>query len=261
MNISNIVKNSFTCQKAEEVHKLCEPLFKAFNLNYFVYAKMYHHTSEMLLLLTDKDFCQYYYENEYKLMETAAPSGIHTWDQYMPNQAIQDGAKYFQHYNGLVILKNHPDFIEKIEIASSRSNQYSATNLCFNYPEALNRFMLYFKEKGRNLIKYAYQEKFLIPKVMQYKAPKNKKLYKEFINEIKTKKNHLNNKNKEVILSPREYDCLSALSKNKTIKEVASKLNLSPKTVEEYITNAKKKAGCYSRTQLIEFFYDNLPIK
>jgi len=261
MDTLNTVKDSLTCQKADEVFKLCIPLFKAFDLNYFVYARMYYHSSEMLLLLTDKDFCQYYYENEYKLMETSAPSGVHSWNQYMPTQAVQDSAKHFQHHNGLVILKKHPAFIEKIELASSRSNQYSAINLCFNHSDVLNKFLLYFKEKGKHLIEDAYHERFPIPKTMQNETIKNERSHEEFINTIKTKKIRLDVKNQEIILSPREYDCLSLLSKSKTIKEVADGLSISPKTAEEYIANAKKKAKCYSRAQLIELFFNSLIIK
>ena len=53
------------------------------------------------------------------------------------------------------------------------------------------------------------------------------------------------------ILSKRQIECLFCLVKGMTIKEIAIELQLSPKTVEHYLTYIKFKLNCYSRSQLI----------
>ncbi len=54
-------------------------------------------------------------------------------------------------------------------------------------------------------------------------------------------------------LTERESQCLFVLSKGKTAKEIAIRLDLSPRTVEKHIENIKNKLDCYRRSQLIEF--------
>ena len=46
---------------------------------------------------------------------------------------------------------------------------------------------------------------------------------------------------KRNILTKREYEIFSLLVKNKSTKEIASKLNISEKTVRNHISNAMQK--------------------
>ncbi|CDZ76476.1 response regulator FixJ [Legionella massiliensis] len=55
-----------------------------------------------------------------------------------------------------------------------------------------------------------------------------------------------------VPLSPRETDCVQYYVKGKTAKEIAKYLNLSPRTVEFYISNLKEKLGVSTKSQLME---------
>lgn len=52
-------------------------------------------------------------------------------------------------------------------------------------------------------------------------------------------------------VTKREKECLDYLMKGLTAKHIARKLNLSPRTIEFYIENMKKKFDCSNRTQLI----------
>lgn len=72
-----------------------------------------------------------------------------------------------------------------------------------------------------------------------------------------------NNKNKQRIyalneynsflpLTPRQNSCLFLLVRGKSMKEIASVLNISVRTVEEHIMNIKTKLDCHNRSQLIE---------
>lgn len=57
-------------------------------------------------------------------------------------------------------------------------------------------------------------------------------------------------KNK-LMLSNRQIECLSLLGKGKTIKEIAKILDLSPRTVEDYLNSVKIKLGCRNIQQLM----------
>ena len=54
---------------------------------------------------------------------------------------------------------------------------------------------------------------------------------------------------REVTLTPREYDCLAYASVGMPTKSIADKLTLSEATVNEYLASATKKLGCRNRTQ------------
>lgn len=51
--------------------------------------------------------------------------------------------------------------------------------------------------------------------------------------------------------SDKEKECLEYLCQGLTLKMIAKKLNISPKTVETYIERAKVKFGCHNKAQLI----------
>lgn len=53
-------------------------------------------------------------------------------------------------------------------------------------------------------------------------------------------------------LSPRQQECLFYLLRGMSDKEIASKLNLSPRTVESYIHEIKNKMQCRTRVEVIE---------
>jgi DNA-binding CsgD family transcriptional regulator len=52
-------------------------------------------------------------------------------------------------------------------------------------------------------------------------------------------------------ISKREKECLQHLANGMTAKKIARVLDLSPRTVEFYIENLKKKFSCLNRTELI----------
>jgi DNA-binding NarL/FixJ family response regulator len=59
------------------------------------------------------------------------------------------------------------------------------------------------------------------------------------------------------LLSKREYEVLSLIASGQTYKEIASKLDLSPKTVSTYRTRILEKLNLTSTAQLLRFAYEN----
>ena len=53
-------------------------------------------------------------------------------------------------------------------------------------------------------------------------------------------------------LTERQTDCLYHLVRGLSIKEIARKLELSPRTVEHYLDSVKNKLNCNSRSELID---------
>lgn len=59
------------------------------------------------------------------------------------------------------------------------------------------------------------------------------------------------------LLSKREYEVLSLIASGQTYKDIASKLDLSPKTVSTYRTRILEKLNLTSTAQLLRFAYEN----
>lgn len=66
-----------------------------------------------------------------------------------------------------------------------------------------------------------------------------------------------NSTNPVELLSKREYEVLSFIASGESYKEIASKLDLSPKTVSTYRTRILEKLNLTTTAQLLRFAYEN----
>jgi DNA-binding CsgD family transcriptional regulator len=66
-----------------------------------------------------------------------------------------------------------------------------------------------------------------------------------------SKKYRLGEKFSDTYFTQRQADCMLHLIKGQTIKSIADTLKLSPRTIESYIREMKKKVGCKTRSELV----------
>jgi DNA-binding CsgD family transcriptional regulator len=74
---------------------------------------------------------------------------------------------------------------------------------------------------------------------------------------IKPKKYSLGAKFAGIHFSQRESDCMLQMLRGKSIDGIAKHTNLSPRTVEYYMKNIKKKVGCRTKFELIELVIES----
>lgn len=60
----------------------------------------------------------------------------------------------------------------------------------------------------------------------------------------------------DIYFSRRETQCLYHLARGKTAKQIANILGLSPRTIEHYLENIKKKMKVRSKSELLEKIFD-----
>jgi len=86
--------------------------------------------------------------------------------------------------------------------------------------------------------------------LLSYKAPlitnTKKKVGIIGISMVQNVREHIDNP-----LTDRQTECLLFLAKGMTIKQIAIKLALSPRTVEHYLESVKNKLDCHSRVELV----------
>jgi len=255
MGISEIIKQHTAYTSAHDVAEICHPLFSMCNLNYFDYAKIYHDGS-LTTLLSNHDWFHHYFTHEYPISSTITQTGIHLWEHYLPQECLKDMAEHFNFHNGITIFQQHDTFIEFFDFGAPANNP-TIIDYYFNHLDILNNFLFYFKDKAASLIKQADNNRITIPKKM-HGEPIPQTSYKDFCELIQKKKIHLYCKNKNIVLTQREYEVLLQLTQGKTAKETAKKLNISHRTVEDHLTKIKNKSGYAFKSQLIEMFRNNL---
>ena len=79
----------------------------------------------------------------------------------------------------------------------------------------------------------------------------------ENIKPTKVKTYSLGSKFAGIHLSQREADCMLQMLRGKSIDGIAKHTKLSPRTVEYYVKNIKKKIGCRTKFELIELVIDS----
>ena len=74
----------------------------------------------------------------------------------------------------------------------------------------------------------------------------------------KSRRYYLQNDVSHLYLTQREAECIFLILQGYTLKETATELSLSPRTIEFYFKRIKEKFGCNNRANLIKLLMQNL---
>ena len=255
-DLSRITEHPAYCL-GDKIAEICAPLFNSFAINYFSYSRIYIERDGTKLLINaccNKSWLQYYYCKKYKLLNTGKPFNF--WMVVMEPRALKDAGVIFSHHNGIIFDKIFPDCFESLEFASPTSNT-CPLEFC-NNKALLNQFLIYFKCKAANVLKILEKEPLYLSQKRFPKIELIDQAYNDFCQAIKIKKVPLRFKSKEIIFTRREFDVLSLMTKGKSMCEVGNILQISPRTVENYVYNAKEKSLAFTVNQLLEYFSASL---
>lgn len=262
MNITNHPSLCFS----QDLASICKPLSKL-NISYFSHAKL-DKNKQFSAINNHPDFMELYLNNNYfnigiHMMDPEALGHYVVVDAFeskglsakMHQEAAALGIKHFF----TIVDKSKSDCDEFYHFASHASektfNQTYLTHL-----DLLKLFIQYFNEtiKQSKTLGNAYDMKFNIdPQAAGFTINENQYLIKkrlEFLDVIKQKKSRLlihKNTQQSLLLSPRQSKCLFLLCKGKTTKEIAFILNLSHRTVENYLMKTRKILGCRNMNELL----------
>lgn len=150
-------------------------------------------------------------------------------------------------WNGISVYRFVEDGLEAFEFGTLSSNENALQFYLVNLP-LLKQFSAFLSLKLHEI---------LYPTDIDCYGAFNKKFGADIV-KSKTQQNRRNfgplkqcyTENGLITFSQQESACLNLLVKGFCAKRIANKLMLSPKTVEEYIAKAKKKAGVHKSSQL-----------
>ena len=238
-----------------DIHQICEPLFKQLNLNYFHYAKFYGNGS-LAVLYNRMDWPDHFHSQNYR---TEVPLPTHQplqigkynfclWRGTLDENLVSDARNTCNLDHPLGITIAHKDHYESFVFGTHQGND-EIINTYFNNIDSLTQFTAYFKDKAADLIKRVDQEKFVLPKNLQAKQL-------QILDKLPSTIEFLG-KSGPINLTPREVDVLKAVCCGLTAKEIAAQFERSTRTIEEHLVNLKRKLGINSRSQLVEIALKN----
>lgn len=250
-----------------KIHHICEPLENFYGVNLIHYRRFYL-KGGLINLFNHAEWMKVSYENQYwhssvfqnKLTDLVNKKVLYyLW----PEVPIRDDPIYnglYEHniWNGITIYKKFEDCIESYAFATTREHS-TRRNIYFSEIEILEHFILYFRSRVVPLVKDV-EKKILIP--YNLNIPKNlisSTLKDQFLNETCITDFYIRLNGFDVKISKREAECLSLLCRGKRIKQIASMLGISPRTVEYFVENMKRKTQCKTTSQLLMLYERNKP--
>ena len=271
LDVSNYSALHYNDNISNNIINICEPLFNNFKITFFGYARFFT-DGTYLDLCTSLPWQKHYMEHfATQPFINNHIKGIYqnqTLYTLWNNDLNEPREKIFQHFirdscafdiwHGLSIYKHFPCSIEAWHFATTKEN-YQITNFYLNHMDVLEHFIFYFRDKSSNIIDATDLKKLIVLKDRSSfkendETSLSEKNLARYLHQTELKKYYFRTPVGIIYLSRREVECVLYLSMGRTIKEIANTIKISPRTVECYIDNAKKKLNCSSRIQLIEAF-------
>ena len=246
------------------LNEICTPLFDNFLINGFGYAKFYK-DGRCLDLFTHMQWQEHYFEHfdcsdiiikDLQFMHANKTSTVLWGNSSIEREDLVVDASYkYNLWHGMRIYEHNQDSIECWHFTSSIEN-FQIVNFYITQNDLFKRFIHYFKEKAKSLMEAEKNLSVLNKNIFDYLPALSESSTQgtKFLSDIATDKFNIKIDGKEIRISKREAECIEHISNNKTFKEAAALMELSPRTVEYYIRNVKQKTNCYNSRSLVNMF-------
>ncbi|QDQ40192.1 helix-turn-helix transcriptional regulator [Legionella geestiana] len=256
----NINALDFSRSLVPVMKKIAEPLLINTEITNFSYLKFCSDGS-VINLTTDMRWIDYRFSENIKyriLFEKQLEDGVvekpymFLWPKEINNKLL--GALHAHGiWNGCNIYIPKNNQIEVFSFSSSVDNT-NIQNFYINNFNFLNKFIVYFVSNMKSLHEAEERKNRIITDIKfpfgSLSAGNNK--YNEEKKIFALKKIKITD---ELSLSNKEIECCYYLSKGLSIKGIANKMCLSPRTIETHVNHIKLKSNCCTTDLLIEFIH------
>lgn len=241
------------------IKAICNPINKIGIDGFFFIRYSYKDNSCIDLsnnLPWSEHFLQNYLQEKYDYKSISDHIFIHNnislWSINHGNEVWQEGFQYFDLKEGVSIIQAHQEWRDIFGFYILQKNKLGTMEL-IGLLEYLKRFCDYFLEKASSIITAAEKTPLLTPKkysISHNTMEKQKKSSFSFFNKLFEDNESLDlNGFKELTLN--ELSCIRFASKGLSSIQIGEKMNLSSRTVETYILNARNKTGCRNLVELV----------
>lgn len=248
-----IIQKMFDCNNSYlplisdwDLQTICQPLFDNFGISFFDFGRMYD-DGYCLMFSTNEKLIHYLFEQQYCLF-SPVPTHLlqNKFYYYLPNtgpyqQVVYDVSNYFNIGHAFDIFDCQDGYVDVCCFAASTQSS-EMINTYFNNINNLNNFIRFFKNKITDILSRS-DNAFLLPEKMRLNF--NSKDISNKLDPI-----YFSEKGKQ--LSKRETEIILLLIKGKSTKKIAMELNLSLRTIENYLNNIKLKTDSNPKSELLE---------
>lgn len=257
INILNETAYQYNITAQDKINSICEPLFKSFNLESFRYCRFFYDGSYALIssnksITVNESFSKLIFNRESNGTVFEQAIAKTQFDQFYyflwpsdPEDALLSLYHHLNIWNGFTIYLKSQNYLECWCFAATK-DQPILSNFYINNVKILHQFIKHFHTLANEIVQNAINSYRGIFKHFHYEQLQYDSSYEFF---------KLNNSivfNKH--LSPREIESLHFLLKGMSNKEIARKLGLSCRTIEDYVNSIKNKLECKDRKQLLSLF-------
>lgn len=248
-------KETITYKACDEILEIAKDFFNLTGITYFNFVRAYDDGTR-LYLTNSRAWAEFIFENHAKYHFAFEESTDNLTSQYLiwdlipaakADELIKIAREDFDIDHGMTLINRYDDYTEFCYFATGKNNAgvnqfYSANVNLFYY------FILYLKDKANRIIHQADDNRFSFNQ--QTKEINFHQSEKLKFNSIK--KYFLSGKFKNIYLTQREAECICFLYTGASPKEIAKLLQISHRTIEGYIENAKIKLRVNSKNELFK---------
>lgn len=253
-NTSPLKKGNMVLSSADTVNRLCDPLFRHFDIGNLTYLQVFPDMSRVHLD-TDPDWTETFYTRIEDYSKEYLTESHHWETGYSPMLVLEDACipDCMAHDvgEGVVLTKQLPGATEIVYITHSwRKYRDTRLHQLLRHVDLLQLFIDYFREAAKDLIEQSAKDPILCP----FMQPSEEvRVFQTADIEREAFLQDMNKRYNKDGLTPRELDCIYYTSLDMTAKEVARQLAISPKTVERHLESAKRKLGCRTKAGLMKY--------
>jgi len=251
-----------TSRKIEEI---CTPLFLNLGFTIFAYIKVMP-DGRMLHLNSNANWTKIFFEKEFyneddcfhRIRSLVSREGDRTFILSGKPQGKHPSTLYeFNIWNTYSIYKKRENYVEGWAFGTSKYRE-NIIDIYLKNPSILHIFTLYFSEKAFDFTTNAEEYNLIrTERNLSQIIDGNGSTINHFLHTILPNRFPIKFKDKKIVFSKREIECLSLLSSGHSVKETAKILGLSPRTVEDHINKMKWKIRVYNKNELIKIYLDN----
>ncbi len=259
------LKNHFSLSSSQDVNTISH-ILKTIGITYFNYIKIYNDGSRELLTSNAEWIDHFYKYSLYKSVgaidiEYLLPKGYFLWSELKTDDAIySQGREFFNIDNGISFVSKQKDSTTLYIFASTRDD-HSINSFYVRNIDLFKRFILYFQDKGANLLNQAAKNRIYLPEKQVIIDREFKKVIlsgnerRKFFEETNIERFFLPNSDDDLYLTKREAECAAYMLDGATAKQIGKQLGISFRTVESHLNQMKEKLKCATKEQLADFLF------
>lgn len=267
---NNNIKTHPCLIHADELSEICNPLRKI-DITYFGYAHI-NKQSEFSVFNNHANFLEHYLNNRYYNADIHL-ANLNEFNSYLVLDAIEltKQSKIINEDAVNFGIKHIFSIFEKDETGThcyhfaNNSASHAINQFYINNVDLLKLFIHYFHDCINNSkqLKKSYDEKFIIddnPLGFSTNNPAIPLDQLEQRNQFLRKLSNYNKKLPKIILPSQQEKCVKLLVEGLSAKQISDRLNLSRRTVENYLAKIRQLLGFRNSKEIILYYKHNFAI-